>query len=159
MNSKHIVEYYSDTKIPRYWITSNILVGGDIIDQTDWDHLQKDFNIRAAINVSRKCSKNIKFECLNGCYDFTKDDLTKIVNFAIDTAAPIYLYCESGADKSPYFAYAILRKRYQLSSEASLARIKQRLPDDNYNMIFDQYAKEYIKSIEDAVGQDIFKIT
>lgn len=145
--------------IPRYWITPNILIGGDILDQADWEHLQKDFGIKSVINVdgrsdSDKTIENLlEIPVLDDGTPFPKEYIIRAANFALENKGPIYIHCHMGYSRSPHFAYAIIRQNYKLSKEYALAKVKSCLPSDNHNWGFNQHTNSYIKSIEDAIGE------
>lgn len=157
-----IAEYYTNTispyniVLPRYWINQNILIGGNIINQSDWDHLQKDFGIKAVINVDpRPNSVQIDNLLHIGVNDdgnaFPKEAILDVIKFAAKNEGPIYIHCHLGMSRSPHFAYAILRANYKMSQEDALAKVKGMLPSERHTWGFNQHTTSYIKSIEEAL--------
>jgi hypothetical protein len=159
----NIAEYYTNTVsptnivLPRYWLNSNILIGGNIIDQSDWEHLQKDFGIKAVINVDPRPNDGIQIDNILHCgvnddgNSFPKETILSALKFAAQTEGPIYIHCHLGMSRSPHFAYAILRANYKMSQEEALAKVKSALPSERHLWGFNQHTNSYIKSIETAI--------
>jgi predicted protein tyrosine phosphatase/CheY-like chemotaxis protein len=157
-----IAEYYTNTNSPilpvttRYWITPNLLLGGDICDQKDWEHLRKDFGVNAVINVNSttdtdKTIANLLERHVHDNGDpFPVQYVRDVISFAkkhLDH--PIYLHCHAGISRSPHFAYAILRGCHNMTQEEAMATIRKKLPDTHHG--FNSHTKSYVKSIEDAL--------
>jgi protein-tyrosine phosphatase/CheY-like chemotaxis protein len=160
--NNNVAEYYINTISPynpvmiRYWITPKLLVGGNICNQKDWEHLEKDFGIKAVINVDGHTDTNKTINNLLERYvhdegaPFPADYIRDVIIFAkkhLDN--PIYLHCHAGISRSPHFAYAILRGCYNMTADEALIKIRKMLPDTHYG--FNNHTVSYIKSIEDAL--------
>ena len=159
-----IAEYYINTvspnspTLPRYWITDNILIGGNIIDQTDWEHLQKDFGIKGVINVDPRPDSDKGIDQLLECgvnddgNGFPKEKILQACEFATKIVGPIYLHCHLGFSRSPHFAYAILRQNYKLTKEEALSKVKSAIPSPQHLWGFNQHTESYMRSIEEALN-------
>ena len=162
-----VAEYYVNTNslyrfiTTRYWVAPNILVGGDICNQQDWEHLQKDFNINAVINVNSTTDTDktiynlLEWHVPDDGTPFPINCVRDIVSFAkkhLDK--PIYVHCHAGISRSPHFAYAIVRGCYHFDQETALNIIRRALPDTHHG--FNNHTVSYIKSIEDALTNWIF---
>lgn len=161
--SNNIAEYYVNTISPinptmiRYWVTSDLLLGGNICDQKDWEHLEKDFGVKAVINLDGHTDKDKGITNLLECYvldngdPFPAEKIKQVISFAKEHMKhPIYLHCHAGISRSPHFAYAILRSCYGMTKEDAMAQIRNALPDTHYG--FNNHTTSYIKSIEDALS-------
>ena len=164
MNSG-IAEYYTNTispnnpVLPRYWITPNILVGGNIIDWTDWEHLRDTFGITAVLNADpRPDPPNIpNYLCCPVNDDgmgFPKEIIQQIVAFASQYKdASIYVHCHLGYSRSPHYVYTILRTCYKMSKEDALSKVLSALPSPGHHWGFNQHTANYMKSIEDTLKE------
>lgn len=164
MNENNIAEYYINTLSPnrpviaRYWITDKILVGGNILNMDDLNHLKNDYNIKSIINVDAMQNHTgaienlLQVSVLDNGDGFSKEIVNKVVDFAsANLNAPIYIHCHLGFSRSPHFAYAILRACYKYSKECSLQKIKSSLPTSSHEWGFNQHTSKYIESIELAL--------
>jgi CheY-like chemotaxis protein len=158
-----VAEWYMNTystqpnPMPRYWVTPNLLVGGNILHLADWQHLEKDFGIKAVINVENQPDPS---EITNLCHAYVPDEgagfpielVRKVVSFAKTHAdMPMYVHCHMGASRSPHFAYAILRAVHGKSKEEAFGIVQAVLPNDRYRWGFNHHTASYVKSIEDAL--------
>lgn len=145
--------------IPRYWVLPNIMVGGDINNQADLDHLKNDFNIQAVINVDHRTDSIVKnsdsyLHCPvedNGV-PFPKEKILQAITFAEKHKShPMYVHCHLGFSRSPHFTYAILRSIYRMTTQQAIETIKRALPTSNHHWGFNNHTVSYIKSIEEAL--------
>jgi protein-tyrosine phosphatase/CheY-like chemotaxis protein len=158
-----IAEHYTNTispnniVLPRYWVTPNILVGGNIIDHNDWEHLKKDFGIVGVINVDGLSDKDKGIDNLLECpvpdngNAFPKEYILQAIDFIAKNDGPIYIHCHLGFSRSPHFTYAVLRGAYSMSQGDALFKVKAALPSPNHHWGFNQHTEHYIKSIEEAL--------
>jgi CheY-like chemotaxis protein len=158
-----VAETYINTVSPtnptmaRYWVAPHLLVGGNICDQKDWEHLTRDFSIGSVINVDGHTDKDKQIDNLlelpvqDDGNPFPADYVRQAVKFAQQHSdRPIYLHCHVGASRSPHFAYAVLRGCNKMTSEDALTKVCQAVPD-YYQWGFNQHHASYLKSIEDAL--------
>lgn len=145
--------------LPRYWVLPNIMVSGDINDESDLEHLRKQFNVEAVINADHRTGSIIKnsdtyLHCPvedNGV-PFPKEKVLQIIQFAaLHRTKNLYIHCHLGFSRSPHFAYAILRGVYQMKPQQALETIRKALPTSNHHWGFSNHTASYIKSIEDAL--------
>jgi CheY-like chemotaxis protein len=159
-----IAEHYINTIghnniiLPRYWVTPNILVGGNIIDQNDWEHLKKDFGIVGVINVDGLSDKDKSIDNLLECpvpdngNAFPKEYILQAIDFITKNNGPVYIHCHLGFSRSPHFTYAVLRGCYLMNKEDALAKVKSSLPSPNHHWGFNQHTASYIRSIEETLS-------
>lgn len=166
INNIKIAEHYVNTftstgiTIPRYWITPNILVGGNVLDEQDLHHLENDFGIKGFINVDRKMEfikendyKFLQFYVADEGAGFPEEKVHQVVKFAEAHAGhPIYINCHIGFSRSPHFAYSVLRHCYNMNEKEAMARILQSLPSVQHHNGFNTHTKNYIPSIERALS-------
>jgi CheY-like chemotaxis protein len=147
--------------LQRYWIDSKLMVGGNICDQTDWQHLEKDYGIRAVINIETpEAEKGITIPNLCEFYaaddggQFAKERVQEVVKFAEKhISEPIYIHCHLGMSRSPHFGYAILRHCYKMPQDEALAKVMKALPTERHHWGFNQHTVSYIKCIEEALKE------
>lgn len=169
VNNDNIAEFYTNTisrdsvKTARYWVAPNLLIGGNICNQDDWEHLKNDFNIKSVINVDGDLSnghsdKNKNIDNLLEYYvpdngqPFPANCIKEIIAFAKKhISEPIYLHCHMGISRSPHFAYAILRGCLNMSKKEALSKIYESLPMSHIG--FNNHTINYIKSIEDVLNE------
>jgi CheY-like chemotaxis protein len=146
--------------LPRYWITPNILVGGNLVDEEDWKHIRDTFGIEAVINVEHRpdilptdtIPNFLHSPVMDNGTGFPVDTIREVVQFANQHKDKnIYVHCHLGFSRSPHFTYAILRACYKMSSEEALATILRALPTPSHHWGFNQHTVSYIKSIEEAL--------
>jgi CheY-like chemotaxis protein len=167
LHQSSIAELYSNTLCRnffshRWWADPKILVGGSILNQSDWLHLQNTYNIQSVINVESEHSdfgKGIKNLCEQLVPDngapFSKEAVLNVVNFAKNALqhGNIYVHCQMGSSRSPAFAYAILRYCFNMSKEDALGRIASKRPDaKKYG--YHPYHQSYLNSVEAALNAD-----
>jgi predicted protein tyrosine phosphatase/glycosyltransferase involved in cell wall biosynthesis len=147
--------------IPRYWVTPNLLVGGNILNKDDVNHLKNEFGIRSFINVDRPMdlkdmslneNEVLQFYVADEGEGFPEINIHQVLKFA-DTnwKNPIYVNCHIGFSRSPHFAYSILRHCYKLNQEEAYSKILASLPSPQHNYGFNRHTKNYISSIESAL--------
>jgi len=119
--------------VQRWWVTPDLMIGGSICDQTDWEHLAKDFGIRSVLNVETEHSDEGKgIPNLSECRvpddgtPFNVDTVRHAVSFAkmMIGLGPIYVHCQMGGSRSPAFGYAVLRWVHHMDSMAALHTIR-----------------------------------
>ena len=147
--------------IQRYWVTPDVLVGGSVVDEADWRHLEKDFGIRSVLNVESEHSDEGKgIARLSECP--VQDDGSPIprgvvrqaVSFANLAAGfgPVYLHCQMGDSRSPAFAYAILRWVHEMTPQQAFDAVRAArdwapgLPYGDHH-----YQVAYIASVDQAL--------
>lgn len=143
----------------RYFVHPLIMVGGNINDAADWEHLQKDFKLASVINVDgiSDAGKNIALLSELAVPDngdpFPKGIVRHAVSFAKLTHSfgGIYVHCHLGISRSPAFAYAIMRWVFEMSKDEALAAI--RAGGGFQGEIYAMQPKQagYIISIEEAL--------
>jgi CheY-like chemotaxis protein len=158
-----IAEHYTNTIspnkpiLPRYWITPNIMVGGNICDQADWEHLRDTFGITAVLNADPYPDPSTipNYLCCpvnddgNG---FSKETIQQIIEFVSkNLGGRIYVHCHLGFSRSPHYVYVILRACYRMSKEEALTKVLNALPSSSHHWGFNQHTTSYIKSIEDVL--------
>lgn len=120
----------------RYWVLPNLMVGGSIIDQSDWHHLQNAFGVSAVINAE---TEHMDFGkgIANLLEVRVHDDGTKFppeyIIMAIEFAKQhkdktLYVHCQMGASRSPAYTYAILRGVYGMTPEQALQKLHETIP-------------------------------
>lgn len=157
--AEHVINTLDPFKIimPRYWVNSNIMLGGAINDAADWEHLKNDFGIKAVINVdgNSDISKNIdnllELPVEDNGNPFPKENIFEAVQFASEQKGPIYVHCWLGRSRSPHFVYAILRHNYKLSKEEAIQKLKAVMPPE-HEWAFKQHTDSYINSIEGTIS-------
>ncbi len=160
-----IAEWYQNTyspqpaPMPRYWITPKILVGGNVVDAMDYQHLEKDFGIKAVVNVDERSESSFGIANLLEAYvedegvGFPAEYVRKVVSFGKEHMnEPMYVHCHIGASRSPHFVYAILRGAHGLSRDDAMATVLKALPNERYRWGFNQHTASYVASIEAALN-------
>lgn len=167
--NSNIAEFYHNTYsnvhyMTRYWVTAwpthpsvKILVGGNITNNEDWVHLQKDFNIGAVINVDGNTDSGKGIENLAECYvldngdPFPENLILKAILFADKHKDKIlHIHCHAGISRSTHFTYAILRALYSMSPDQAEAAVVKALPS-SHHLGFYSHHDSYTKSIEAAL--------
>lgn len=146
--------------LPRYWITPDLLVGGNICSKEDWIHLENYFGIKAVINVdgghseqSLGISNLLECSVNDDGTPFSKENITRVTEFAKkNLGQPIYIHCHVGASRSPHFTYAILRTCYNMTPVQALSKINENLPEI-HRWGFNQHTTSYINSIENCIKE------
>jgi predicted protein tyrosine phosphatase/CheY-like chemotaxis protein len=161
--TNNIAEYYHNTYsnslfMTRFYITKNLLIGGNVCDKKDWKHLVEKYRVEACINADGHTDNNKDIDNLLECHvhdngdPFPKEKIKKVIDFALKFKdKPIYVHCHAGISRSPHFAYIILRGVYGLSPQQALDTVKNALPS-THNWGFSQHHASYIKSIEEALN-------
>lgn len=115
-----LYSYQPDIVVDRFWVHPRVMVGGSIIDASDWMHLVVVFQLTGVVNVETEHSdvgKEISDLCEAQVPDngtpFDVEVLSKVLVFARrhmeSPAAKLYVHCQMGGSRSPAFAYLILR--------------------------------------------------
>lgn len=159
----NVAEYYinelspNKPKIARYWITPELLVGGNILNMDDLNHLVNDFGIKSIINVDAMQNHEgaidnlLQVSVLDNGDGFSEEIVHKVIRFSKKHIHnPIYLHCHMVYSRSPHFAYVILRDS-GLSKEVAYNKVKLALPSNNHLWGFSQHTLSYIDSIEKAL--------
>jgi protein-tyrosine phosphatase len=143
--------------IARYWVTKQMLIGGNILNMDDLNHLVNDFGIKSIINVDAMQNHTgaienlLQVSVLDNGDGFSEEIVHKVIKFAeTHISDPIYIHCHMGYSRSPHFAYAILRS-LGLSQRTAYNKIKLSLPSHNHVWGFSQHTTSYIDSIEKAL--------
>lgn len=119
--------------IQRYWVTPSLMVGGSIVDEDDWKHLQRDFGLQSVLNVETEHSDEDKgIPRLSECRvpddgtPFPQGIVRQAVSFAKLAAGfgPLYVHCQMGGSRSPAFAYAVLRWVHFMSPQAAFDAVR-----------------------------------
>jgi len=160
----NVAEYYINELSPnrpliaRYWITPEILVGGNILNMNDLNHLVNDYGIKSIINVDAMQNHTgaienlLQVSVLDNGNGFSEKIVHKVIKFAKEYGSdPIYIHCHMGYSRSPHFAYAILRS-FGLSQQTAYNKVKLSLPSHNHVWGFSQHTTSYIDSIEKALA-------
>lgn len=146
--------------IPRYWITSNLLVGGNICSQGDWSRIKTKYGLYAVINADGHSDKDyvdinelLELPITDDGTPISANTVSRLTWFASQYKhVPIYVHCHLGASRSPHFVYAILRAVNKMTSQEALDTIKKSLPESNH-FGFYQHTTSYVESIEKALGE------
>lgn len=148
----------NNLEIYRYWITPTLLIGGNIQDQQDLDHLISDFGVNAIINLDNMQNHEgaiqnlLQLNILDNGDSFSETAVHQVLDFAKNNInRPIYMHCHIGYSRSPHFAYAILRAIYNLSPNDALTIVRESLPTQNHLWGFNRFTERYISSIESAL--------
>lgn len=158
----YINTYLHDAPLThRYWITPTILVGGNILNQEDWEHLRRDFKINAVINLEvPESNHGIACENLwedyindNGANSaFTPERVASILRFAKRHINwPIYVHCAVGRSRSTHTTYAILRHCLKMTPKEARTQIEEALPTPTHHFGFNLHTASYTASIEAAL--------
>lgn len=169
--NNNIAEFYHNSyssalHMTRYWVTAwpkhpsvKLLIGGNISDENDWNHLQKDFGIGAVINVDWHTDQYKGVEHLVECYvpdngdPFPVDVVLKVVTFAEQHKDKIiHIHCHAGISRSTHFAYAVLRAVYSCTKEEAEAAVIKALPS-THHLGFYSHHTSYTNAIEKALTQ------
>lgn len=123
----------------RWWVGSNIMGGGSIVNADDWAHLRKDFGITHVLNLDTKSDAEfvspeklcevavtdngmaIAAPLLAACCDFARATLAT-------SNAKLYVHSGNGGARAPAVIYAILRSVSGLSHEAALFVVNMGFP-------------------------------
>lgn len=164
-----IVEYYVNRlyahnpkhSVPRWWVSPSVLIGGSVVDEDDWKHLQRDLGIESVLNVETEHSDEGKgiarlAECRvpDDGTPFPRDVVRHAVSFAKLAAGfgPTYVHCQMGGSRSPAFAYAILRWVHGMTPQEAFDAVRAGrdwnpgLPYGDHH-----YHKAYIASVDEAL--------
>lgn len=150
--------YGRTTMFDRWSVHPNIIIGGSILDQQDWDHLRDDLKVGAVLNVETEHS-DAGYGIANLCEAQVPDDhqafpfdkIRQALVFANEylTKNPtgiLYVHCQMGGSRSPALAYGVLRYHYGIKAGAALDMIRKGGRISNYG---DHPAHQnYIGSIE-----------
>ena len=145
-------------RIPGY----PIIVGGSVLSREDYEHLVKDFGVRAVINVETEHSDVglVPSELLcEARYDDNGQPIPvatirKLIEFAEREkhTGMLYVHCQMGGSRSPGAAYAILRHSFGLSQEEALSAINQGFCHaEGHQWGWHPVHQEYIASAERAL--------
>lgn len=162
------VEQYRNTVlhdkpiVHRYWVTPNILVGGNITSQDDYNHLVADYGITGVVNLEYpeqshglEIPDTAELHVPDNGDPFPKHYVKTAVDYAkARKGKPIYVHCAMGMSRSPHFAYAILRGCYDMSPDDALLTVKKALPSSTHHWGFGLHTDKYIPSIENALKPD-----
>lgn len=148
-----------DVIVSRYWVTPNIIVGGNINDNADFQNLLNKYNIGAIINADALQAHD-EYKGIVNVFNmpvpdngdfFPQDQLLKMLDFAQENKDKvIYIHCHLGMSRSPHFAYAILRDSYKLSAEDAYKMVWESLPTQN-QWGFSNHTSKYVECIENAL--------
>ncbi len=172
-----IAEWYANTlttgspRVPRYWATPQILIGGSILDAADALHLREAFDIHGILNCQNEDSdreKISKFPSISLLEIGQPDDgtprdpekIVKAISFArevLHSGEGLYVHCVKGMVRSPSYAYAILRGVLAMTPENAFGIVQTAnaeawgSPDGRGPWGTEPRAKAYIASIEEAL--------
>ena len=136
------------------------MVGGSILDETDWRHLQRDYGLAGVINVESEHSDQGKgiillFESGIRWPDDAQPRPAIYWRTCIDAAravlahGPVYIHCQMGGSRSPAVAYAVLRMVFKYSPEKARDALLACWPF--YDVVAHHVA--YLQSFEATFGE------
>jgi hypothetical protein len=147
--------------IQRYWVHPQVLVGGSINDEEDWQHLHRDFFIQSVLNLETEHSDEGKgIARLSECRfpdvgePVPRGLVRQAVSFAKLAAGfgPLYVHCQMGGSRSPAMAYAVLRWVHEMTPQEAFDAVRASrdwapgLPYGDHH-----YHKSYLASIDEAL--------
>ncbi len=109
--------YQPTIQVQRWWVNPNLMIGGSIVDATDYKHLETTFGIASVLNVEtehsdigKEVARLCEVQVPDNAQPFPVDAVRTAVSFAkMMSGKPLYCHCQMGGSRSPAFAYAILR--------------------------------------------------
>lgn len=166
-NEPPIESYTNHLAVPpatilRWWIPGYpILIGGNLQNVDDWNHLRDDFGITHVLDVEAGRPPVVilppenyrKIEMVDNGLPMAAPLLHDAVTFARDAlrdpTAKLYCHCHMGASRSPAYAYAILRSVYGLNHEEGLVAINRGFPHGaGWEWSYHQCQQAYVGAID-----------
>lgn len=147
----------------RYWVHPHILVGGNINDQSDFEHLTELLGVTAVVNVDHNSDIPVIQNWFNfRLYEYPVHDdgtgfhwdaVRGVVGFAYQWVkkGPIYVHCHIGYSRSPAFAYGILRWCFNETIEKSLEALNTAGAEFGTDYASIPKHRTYLASIERAL--------
>lgn len=148
--------------ILRWWIPGYpLMVGGNIQDAADLEHLRRDFGITHVLDVEsgRPATTDhgeglyCKVEMVDNGMPMAPPLLIQACAYAKDILAnpanKLYIHCHMGASRSPAYVYAILRSIYGLSHEDGLVAVNRGFPHgESYHWSYHPAQQAYVGAID-----------
>jgi protein-tyrosine phosphatase/CheY-like chemotaxis protein len=164
ISKKGLAETYTNTISPnkpicsRFWVDDKLMVGGNICNLEDLNHLKNDFGIEAIINVDGLQNHTgaidhlLQFHVNDDGDAFPPDKIKRLIQFAeLHKDKRIYVHCHMGRSRSAHMAYAILRAVRGLSKDRAYEELLSAMPED-VKPWFGRHSVAYVNSIEDAIN-------
>lgn len=145
----------------RYWVHDQIIVGGEVRNRADGEHLEKDLGITHVLSLQNEVADSGKFNvpvCQLGMPDQGQDIPDMLTNTAKnfvsdalkDPKNRVYIHCQIGGSRSPAIAYAMLLACKLVDSKAKAMEWIRECKGD-WQGGWQPYPK-YIESIDKAIN-------
>lgn len=159
-----LAEAYIDrngNRATRYWVHPQVLVGGSILHQDDWEHLRHNYGATSVLNVDNQKTeehlwvpeyKHLPFPD-NG-ERIPRDLVMESIGYArrqlTKPGSVLHVHCALGGARSPSIAYGICRRVFDMEPGHIMSLIRCARPD--YGIWRADEIGRYIVSIEDALS-------